>query len=241
LDRALSASFVQYSAGMLDFFCCACPGGPCGERETIDVAVVSDHASLPTLLRSGHGRNSRFTQSQEAKETSCHGLGEEMLFAGGSPDVQQIEHHGDRSAGGCADSVEEQPSHSSTSMARGRKCWHISEKTGLRNEVEYRVDVKSGQLVLKMIRSSGRQDMLSFPIMSIEDIFTIEDGEDCFPAPLMKSLSAEERAGLFIIEYTHDDGTSIQRVGVYLVEASRSARDELLQCLLQHVHAAASA
>mmetsp|Transcript_68886 Transcript_68886/g.178898 ORF Transcript_68886/g.178898 Transcript_68886/m.178898 type:complete len:232 (+) Transcript_68886:66-761(+) len=219
---------------MLFFQCC------CRETESYDdVALIdavpcllSEHGSPPTLLTSGHRRAPGCAEVQKARE-SRQSVGQEVPVLGSIPMMQLSEGHGDKSAGECLVAIEGHPSDFATKPAVKRKCLQVSESTGLQTEAEYCVDVELGQLMVKAIGRLGHQEIVTLPVTSITDIYTIDDGQDCFPVPLMKSLSTEEKAGLFFIEFTVDHGASIEHAGICLVEASRSARDELLQRLFQ--------
>jgi len=208
--------------------CCAPANEPCEDVDLVDsVPVLLQPACLPTLLTSGHRTTPGCAQVQKAKE-SCQSIGKEVPILGRSTKV-----HDDKSAGECLVLAAEHLSDFVASTADKRKCLQVSENTGLRTEAEYCADTKLGQLMVKTIGRLGHQEMVAFPIASITDIYTIDDGEECFPAPLMNSLSTEEKAGLFLIEYALDHGAGSEHADICLVEASRSARDELLQCLLQ--------
>mmetsp|Transcript_95645 Transcript_95645/g.239654 ORF Transcript_95645/g.239654 Transcript_95645/m.239654 type:complete len:206 (-) Transcript_95645:143-760(-) len=120
---------------------------------------------------------------------------------------------------------------SAASAAAGRKCTLLSEKTGARTEAEYVVDADLLQLTVRMASNFGQPEVLhSCPIMNIEDIFTVEDGEDCFPPRVMESLTSEEKGGLFmIVQSTHGPNTDFAKL--CLVEASRADREDLLEHL----------
>lgn len=116
------------------------------------------------------------------------------------------------------------------STANRRKCTRLSEKTGAKTEAKYVVDADLLQLVVETIGEAGQLEKLVCPIKSIDDIFTIEDGEDCFPSGIMDSLAREEKARIFLIVYPNDDSRA-DPSKLFLMEASQSARDDLLHNL----------
>jgi len=120
-----------------------------------------------------------------------------------------------------------------TSAARSRKCKCLSEDTGARTEIEYFVDADLGQLVVQKSGQAGQLETVICPVMSIMDIYTINDGEDCFPRHLMKSIAPEEKAGLLTIVHAREDLT-VDPFGLCLVEASQAARDDLLRHLKKY-------
>mmetsp|Transcript_45531 Transcript_45531/g.114717 ORF Transcript_45531/g.114717 Transcript_45531/m.114717 type:complete len:229 (+) Transcript_45531:121-807(+) len=125
---------------------------------------------------------------------------------------------------------EEGPLGFAASAARGRRCVCVLEDTGARMSAEYFVDANSGSLVLTVTEQGRRPESLVCPVRSIEDIYTIDDGEECFPGHMIKSLTPAERAGLFLIVISAADA-DIEPTSVYLVEVSQSARDDLLKHL----------
>jgi len=124
----------------------------------------------------------------------------------------------------------DQPLDFATSAAQGRTCTVVAESSGERIKAEYSVDADLGQLIVKPVGQIEQQEIVVCPIMLIRDIYTIEDGTDCFPRHVVESLSCEERERLFLIELAADDDNVGLR-SLYLVEASKSARDKVLQHL----------
>jgi len=117
------------------------------------------------------------------------------------------------------------------SAVAGRKCTLLSARTGTRTAAEYAVDADLLQLTVQATGSSERPEVLHrCPLMHIEDIYTVEDGEDCFPKGIMDSLTSEEKDGLFMIVHSFDDPNA-DVAELCLVEASRSDRDNLLEHL----------
>mmetsp|Transcript_132952 Transcript_132952/g.343966 ORF Transcript_132952/g.343966 Transcript_132952/m.343966 type:complete len:196 (-) Transcript_132952:219-806(-) len=114
-----------------------------------------------------------------------------------------------------------------TGTTWGRRCMLVSASTGAQTEAEYIVNADSYQLEVKMAGQASELGTVVFPCMSIEDIYTIEDGEDCFPKGITESLTLEEKARLFMIVCK----TSAAAVCLCLIEASKSDRDDLLQQL----------
>jgi len=143
----------------------------------------------------------------------------------GSP-ARTAEDCGDSSADVSKAVVEDQPFNLSQNAARGRRCVCLSEETGARTEAQYFVDMGLGQLVLK---ATGRAVQQEIPVVSISDIYTIEDGEDCFPPHVLQLLAPEEEARLCLI--VHNAADSMAPANLYLVETTQSTRDDLLQCL----------
>jgi len=128
------------------------------------------------------------------------------------------------------------PVEMNASSMQGTRCMLVSASTGAQTEVEYIVDAESRQLDVRMARQEGQLEMIvcpkivGCPVASITDIYTIEDGEDCFPKSIMESLLVGEKMRLFMLVYATGD-SSMETACLCLVEASKSARDELLQQL----------
>mmetsp|Transcript_80207 Transcript_80207/g.208429 ORF Transcript_80207/g.208429 Transcript_80207/m.208429 type:complete len:204 (+) Transcript_80207:102-713(+) len=117
------------------------------------------------------------------------------------------------------------------SAVAGRKCTLLSERTGARTAGEYVVEAESLQLTVRATGSSERPEVLHrCPLMHIEDIYIVEDGEDCFPPGIIELLTPEEKDGLFMIVHSFDDPNA-DVAELCLVEASRSDRDNLLEHL----------
>mmetsp|Transcript_80201 Transcript_80201/g.208415 ORF Transcript_80201/g.208415 Transcript_80201/m.208415 type:complete len:208 (+) Transcript_80201:102-725(+) len=117
------------------------------------------------------------------------------------------------------------------SAVAGRKCTLLSERTGARTAGEYVVEAESLQLTVRATGSSERPEVLHrCPLMHIEDIYIVEDGEDCFPPGIIELLTPEEKDGLFMIVHSVDDPNA-DVAHLCLVEASRSDRDNLLEHL----------
>mmetsp|Transcript_140010 Transcript_140010/g.355018 ORF Transcript_140010/g.355018 Transcript_140010/m.355018 type:complete len:195 (+) Transcript_140010:23-607(+) len=117
-----------------------------------------------------------------------------------------------------------------TGTVQGRSCMLVSTSTGAQTEAEYIVNADLLQLEVKTVGQVGELGMTVCPVSSIEDIYTIEDGEDCFPQSIMDSLALNERARLSMIVYTIDD-SSDETGYLCLVDMSESARDDLLMQL----------
>jgi len=171
----------------------------------------------PTLLTSKRRGALMGVRVQKLSAFSDREVGEQLSVATGSPPPTPIK-----------------PPDFTTSVASGRRCLHLSDGTGARTEAEYCVDAKSGQFRLKTTGKGGQQTVVCCPIMSIEEIYTIDDDEACFPKQVLEALSPEERAGLFLIDYSTDEPNA-GRARICLVESSRASLDQLLQHLLQHV------
>mmetsp|Transcript_116475 Transcript_116475/g.370481 ORF Transcript_116475/g.370481 Transcript_116475/m.370481 type:complete len:100 (+) Transcript_116475:310-609(+) len=92
---------------------------------------------------------------------------------------------------------------------------------------EYRIIESEGKLVVGFDTEIGRCEE-DCSVATIEDIFQIADGEDCFPLPVMATISTAERKGLLMLVYSGEDGD--ERL-LCLVEESAHCRDELMQIL----------
>jgi len=117
------------------------------------------------------------------------------------------------------------------SPVAGRKCTLLSESMGARMEVKYAVDEDLLQLTIQATGNPEQPEVLHrCPLMHIEDIYIVEDGEDCFPPGIIELLTPEEKDGLFMIVHSDDDPNA-DVTELCLVEASRSDRDNLLEHL----------
>jgi len=119
------------------------------------------------------------------------------------------------------------------SVGKGRNCTRLLEATGARINVKYSVDHASRCLVVKTAGLPAQQEVVC-RIACIEDIYTLEDGDECFPPQVVESLAQEEKEGLFLIVYTTTDARGRpheEPVSLCMVEASRRARDDLMEHL----------
>jgi len=132
------------------------------------------------------------------------------------------------------DAEKDEPNDLMFSMAKGRRCKHVSEKTLAQMQVEYHVDTTLGHIVMKTVGAVPPKTMVC-PVTSIADIYTVNDGADCFPRRILDLLTPKEKLGLFMIVHTTDN--PFAEVGrFFLVEDSESARDSLLEQLQKLTH-----
>mmetsp|Transcript_115592 Transcript_115592/g.288868 ORF Transcript_115592/g.288868 Transcript_115592/m.288868 type:complete len:213 (+) Transcript_115592:116-754(+) len=134
-----------------------------------------------------------------------------------------------------AEEVEKENTSLAGVATKGRRCTRFSEATGARMETEYLVDDPLRRLVVKIPGLPAQPEVVC-PVDLIEDIYTIDDGEECFPPKVLVSLSHEERDGIFLIVYVEPVAGGTNRsddepVSLCLVEASRKARDDVLEHL----------
>mmetsp|Transcript_66089 Transcript_66089/g.166646 ORF Transcript_66089/g.166646 Transcript_66089/m.166646 type:complete len:333 (-) Transcript_66089:121-1119(-) len=172
--------------------------------------------------------------------TSCGQHSDVAPTMGGSFGVQSFCKSLDQLGGAGLAAETDQPTDFATSAARGRRCVLFSESTAARAEAVYCVDEQLGELRVISFDQTGQQEVVACPIASIADIYTIDDGEACFPTHIVDSVLVDEKARMFLIEYAADE-TSNEFATLYLVEASQSARDELLQHLLLLLNASSHA
>merc|ERR1712048_731153 len=69
---------------------------------------------------------------------------------------------------------------------------------------------------------------LSCPLLEVQDIYTIDDGEACFPPNVVSALQPEEKQLLLMIDYSMAEGA---KSSVCLLEETRERRDALMECL----------
>jgi len=114
------------------------------------------------------------------------------------------------------------------SAARGRACPFLNEETGKRGDAIYSVDGETAEIHIHVTQEGTPRD-IAFPIHTIEDIYQIEDGDECFAPTLLASLAPEERSRLFVIVFLLEAQSTPQ--AVCLLEESSQARDTLLELL----------
>mmetsp|Transcript_80192 Transcript_80192/g.225089 ORF Transcript_80192/g.225089 Transcript_80192/m.225089 type:complete len:202 (+) Transcript_80192:124-729(+) len=110
----------------------------------------------------------------------------------------------------------------------GRPCVHFVEDTGKRSDARYRIDVQLRRLVVSLPSGAGPSE-IACSISSIEDIYTIADGRECFPTEVLASTQPEELEGLFLVVFTVEPCPDARTL--CLMEASAAARDRVLELL----------
>merc|ERR1739838_711912 len=92
----------------------------------------------------------------------------------------------------------------------------------------YWVDGETAEIHIQVTQEENMRNIV-FPIHTIEDIYQIEDGDDCFAPALLASLAPEERPRLLVIVFSLEAHCAPQ--AVCLLEESSQARDTLLELL----------
>jgi hypothetical protein len=115
---------------------------------------------------------------------------------------------------------------------KGCPCAILSKSTGGRQQGEYFFDERLEHLIVAPARSmwgSSKEPTDRINIGTIQDIYVIEDGEDCFPREILATLRPAERELVFVVVYSRggERGTAT----CCLLEKTRECRDALLECL----------
>jgi hypothetical protein len=112
-------------------------------------------------------------------------------------------------------------------------CVVIDEETGAHMQAAYHVDALTRTLNINVHRE-GTVQVLSCAVELIEDIYQIEDGEECFPSQVLEKLTHGERGGLFMIisRGFQVDGTP---AGIDLALSVMVPDTELRVDLLEHL------
>lgn len=110
----------------------------------------------------------------------------------------------------------------------GSPCWYIKEGTGQRMATQYRVDKSLEHLIIVNPKDPKIAEV-TCPIAAIQDIYSyVEDGEQCFPADVLKSVEPTEKDLMLMVVYRNGSGKMFR---FCLFEASTESRDMFLECL----------
>jgi hypothetical protein len=117
---------------------------------------------------------------------------------------------------------------------RGCPSAHIDNQTGERTEAMYRIDrtLKSFTLAAK---DDGRV-IAECPIEEIQDIYVLDDGEDCLPPGVMRQVSPHERDCVLMVVHGHGhirpQSLTRKHASCFcIVEESRERRDVFLESM----------
>jgi len=109
---------------------------------------------------------------------------------------------------------------------RGCPCTHLDDRRGERTEALYRIDKSLRHLTL--LAKDDRRVIAECPIQEIQDIYLLDDGEECFPPDVVKRLKPHERELLLMVVH----GSSQTKVFSFcMMEESRESRDKFLESL----------
>lgn len=109
---------------------------------------------------------------------------------------------------------------------RGCPSTHLDDRTGGRTETLYRIDKTLRHLTL--LAKDDRRVMAECPIEEIQDIYLVEDGEECFPPGALERVHPNERELLLMLVY----GSSSTKVFSFcMLEDSRQSRDMFLESM----------
>merc|ERR1719210_1985213 len=114
------------------------------------------------------------------------------------------------------------------STSKRRVCTLLSEKHVRRMAATYTVDSERRRLVVTMVSDFGAAEIVC-PTADIEDIYTIDDGADCFEQAVMAAISPDEHDRLLLI-VCRSTSSGEQRC-VNLLEESAHGRDRLLDLM----------
>jgi len=109
---------------------------------------------------------------------------------------------------------------------RGRPSAHVDDRKGKRTETLYRIDRNLRHLTL--LARDDRRVIAECPIKDIQDIYLLEDGEECFPPQAVRAVEPHERELLLMLVH----GGSQEKVFSFcMLEESRESRDNFLESM----------
>lgn len=117
---------------------------------------------------------------------------------------------------------------------RGRPSTHIDNQTGGRTESLYHIDKGLRHFTLSA-KDDGRI-IAECPIEEIQDIYVLDDGENCLPPEVVRQVGPHERDCVLMVVHGHlpDRARSLTRKYAScfcIVEESREGRDVFLESM----------
>jgi len=108
---------------------------------------------------------------------------------------------------------------------RGCPAVHVDDR-GVRTEALYRIDRSLRHLTL--LARDDRRLIGECPIKDIQDIYLLEDGQECFPPQVVKSVGPNERELLLMLVH---GGSQERAFSFCMLEESRESRDRFLESM----------
>jgi len=117
---------------------------------------------------------------------------------------------------------------------RGCPCAHIDNQTGDRTEALYRIDRSLRRFTL-VAKDDGRV-IAESPIEGIQDIYVLDDGEDCLPPEVRHQVKPHERKSVLMVVHGQSQNRrrslAKQSASCFcIVEESRERRDVFLETM----------
>lgn len=110
---------------------------------------------------------------------------------------------------------------------RGCPSTHVDGRAGGRTDALYRIDKSLGHLTL--LAKDDRRVLAECPIKSIQDVYLLDDGEECFPPGVVKRVRPHERDLLMMV--VHGGGHGKKALGFCVLEESLEGRDQFLESM----------
>mmetsp|Transcript_64164 Transcript_64164/g.165172 ORF Transcript_64164/g.165172 Transcript_64164/m.165172 type:complete len:191 (+) Transcript_64164:74-646(+) len=110
----------------------------------------------------------------------------------------------------------------------GCTCAFLVEHSGERYDAKYSVDSSLQRMRLDLLEAGGPFEGVSWRTTAIQDIYLIDDGEDCFPPAVLSKVPSKERERLVMMAYLTDPG-DVQHACLLL--DSIDSRDALMESL----------
>jgi hypothetical protein len=109
---------------------------------------------------------------------------------------------------------------------RGCPSAHVDDRRGTRTETLYRIDRNLRHLTL--LARDDRRVIAECPIKDIQDIYLLEDGEECFPPQVVRGVEPHERELLLMLVH---GGSHEKAFNFCMLEESRESRDRFLESM----------
>jgi hypothetical protein len=109
----------------------------------------------------------------------------------------------------------------------GCPCIHLKPSISQRVPTQYRIDAALENLIVLSPSDKSQAEVIC-PFGAIQDIYTEQDGESCFPAPLLRQLRPEERANLLMIVFSMGP---FRMHRFFIIEESVQSRNNFLASL----------
>lgn len=131
---------------------------------------------------------------------------------------------------------ENQPNPNWTTLftPRTRGCTLLSEYGGARIQARYYIDKEICTFTLSFVFESQPLEVVC-PIPCIEDIYQVDDGDDCFPPGVFNSIAPNEQDYLFMVVFSDTFALDVRKNtgfnSLCLLEETKEGRDRLLEQL----------
>jgi hypothetical protein len=109
---------------------------------------------------------------------------------------------------------------------RGCLVTHVDERRGDQTACLYRIDKNLRHLTL--LSKEDRKVVAECPLKDIQDIYLVEDGEECFPPSVLRQVSGADRGLLLMLVFGSSDANVFS---FCMLEESCESRDMFLESM----------